>query len=155
MFRKLPLALVLVLAAILVAAPAALAGNKVSGTMALDFNGPGNPVWVGTVTIDGTAYGMEFYNEGTGKPFDEDPNSSAHFFEETWVIYDGSEVVLSGYDRGMVSWKNDKYHMSGYVEVAEGPFAGLEGRNVYMRGTITWVGPGGPPDTAPGIFRVN
>jgi hypothetical protein len=168
--------MVLVMAAF--AAPADAKG-PLHGEMDLQFNlawpGPQTeiPDWVGTITIDDDVYGMAFFNTGSGKPFEDNP-SDVVFFEETWVIYDElaftfdgfvltefdpGEVVLSGYDRGIVTIPNSSYHMNGDVRVAEGELAGWLGRNVHMSGEIVWgdgtVYPLGAPQYAPGAFRIN
>lgn len=179
MFRKLPIALALVLVMILAAAPAAMAAKPVRGDMDLTFNlnwsGPQTaiPDWVGTITIGAKDYDMAFYAFGNGKPFEGDPSGSVHFFEEIWEVYAHGSMVaewddaggvdpntfkrgvllLKGYDRGLTNLKNAKYHMTGYVQVANPPFAGLAGRNVYMRGTIVWDG--SAPQFAPGTLRIN
>lgn len=157
----------------------AQATRPLSGEMELQFNlawpGPNTeiPDWVGTITIDGTDYGMAFFNTGTGKPFLDNP-SDVVFFEETWVIYDdleftfdGSElrefepgeVVLSGYDRGIVTIPNSKYHMNGDVRDAQGDFGSWLGGSVHMSGTIVsgdgTLYPPGAPQYAPGTFRIN
>ena len=146
------------------------------GDMDLQFNlawpGPNEtiPDWVGTITIDEDEYGMAFFATGSGKPFAADPSSSVHFFEETWVIYDEldftfnpdgtlatfvpGDVVLSGYDAGITNMKNSKYHMNGYVDVAEGDFADWMGRSVHMMGLIEWY-PFEAPQFAPGVLRIN
>lgn len=145
------------------------------GEMDLQFNlawsGPSEtvPDWVGTITIDEVEYGMAFFNTGNGKPFAEHPGPNV-FFEETWVIYDEldlefnpagevvsfepGEVVLAGYDAGITTVKNSKYHMNGYVHDAEGDFAHWMGRSVHMMGLIEWY-PFGAPQFAPGVFRIN
>lgn len=145
------------------------------GTMDLQFNlgwpGPQAeiPDWVGTVTFDGDEYGMAFFALGTGKPFGADPSTSVHFFEETYVIYetldfafdaDGNlslfepgPIVMQGPDTGLTNMINSKYHMTGLVAEAAGPFAALEGRPVYMSGLIEWY-PFAAPQYAPGEFRV-
>lgn len=64
------------------------------------------------------------------------------------------EIVLSGYDSGIVTVKNSKYHMNGDVQVAEGDFADWLGRNVHMSGLIEWY-PFEAPHFAPGVFRIN
>jgi hypothetical protein len=136
--------------------------------MDLTRSGPGNPVWTGTIRLDdGSEYHMAFINTGTGKSFERTarPNSPARFFEEIWVIDDEpisastpgavpTDVLLSGYDRGTTNRTTSRYHMSGYVMVANGPFEGLEGRSVHMRGMITWDD-SGRPETAPGTFRIH
>ena len=69
------------------------------------------------------------------------------------------DIVLSGYDRGIVTVPNSRYHMNGDVRVADGELAGLLGGSVHMSGDIVWgdgdVYPLGAPPHAPGVFRVN
>ena len=178
---KTRLSILAALIALLTAAFAAPAEAKrpLYGEMDLQFNlawpGPQTevPDWVGTITIDGDVYGMAFFNTGSGKPFDDNP-SDVVFFEETWVIYDEltfvfdgfvldefepGDVVLSGYDRGIVTIPNSWYHMNGDVRVADGDFIRSLGRNVHMSGDIVWgdgtVYPLGAPQYAPGVFRIN
>lgn len=132
------------------------------GTMDLEFNlawpGPQEdiPIWVGTITIDSTEYGMEFFNLGTGKAFDED-RGVVGFFQEVWTIYelDYDEILLWGYDKGVVCYQNSKYVMNGNVEEATGDFAGWQGHRVHMSGEIIWDEDGSTPHYAPGIFRID
>lgn len=168
------LALALVLSLGVIAPLSATA--PLTGEMDLQFNlgwpGPQDeiPDWVGTITIDGEVYGMAFFAIGSGKPFNEDPSASVHFFEEIWMIYDELEfefdedgfltkfvpgsTVLWGYDSGITNLKNSKYHMNGSVEEAAEPFAESVGRNVHMSGIIEWYD-FGAPQFAPGTFRIN
>jgi hypothetical protein len=118
------------------------------GVMALDFTGPANPVWTGTISGD-IGGKMYFYNTG-GRDVGQ-----AHFFEETWLITDQDDVMLlTGTDTGVVSWASLKYRMNGVVEDAAPGYEYLIGHNVHMSGTITLDG-AGVPETAPGVFRVN
>lgn len=153
------------------------AKSPVTGEMDLQFNlawpGPQTdiPDWVGTLTIDGDEYGMAFFLIGTGKPFAGDHvTGNASFFGEIWRVYDGIDlgfdefgnlaefspgpIILWGYDAGMVSLANSKYHMNGSVEYAAEAFAGWLGRSVHMSGVIEWYD-FGAPQYAPGVFRVN
>ena len=163
----------------------ALAKNPLYCEMDLEFNlgWPGYqteiPDWVGSITIDGTEYGMLFFAFWTGKPFDEPAHGSAFFFGEIWAIYemgdeefpvipnekaadwakwlpanDPEELVMWGYDEGITNMANTKYHMNGNVEYAIAKFAEWEGRNVHMSGIIIWYD-FGAPQYAPGIFRIN
>ena len=147
--------------------------------MDLQFNlawpGPSTevPDWVGTVTIDGAEYGMAFFNTGTGKPFDSQPDGGVIFFEETWVIYESldfvfeeidegfvltdfepGDVLLSGYDRGVVTLANGSYRMNGFVEEANDPVGHWLDRQVHMSGTVIFSGQGARL-YAPGTFRLN
>ena len=147
------------------------------GEMELEFNlswvlvGPNDtiPDWVGTVTIDGSEYPMAFFNIGLGNPFVEPLEGRVIFFGEIWRIYNWmifdpvsqillGDVLLWGYDEGVVTSANSKYQMNGNVEEALGTFAEWEGRNVHMSGIIEWYvsGPAaGAPHFAPGTFRIN
>lgn len=178
MRRLLSIVAALAALALLVTAVSAPVAAKapLRGTMDLQFNlawpGPQDeiPDWVGTITFDGDEYGMAFFAIGTGKPFDADPSTSVHFFEEIYVIYetldyafdadgnltlfDPGPVVMAGPDTGLTNMVNSKYHMTGRVETASGPFAALEGRHVYMSGLIEWY-PFGAPQYAPGELRVH
>jgi hypothetical protein len=153
----------------------AAAKSPARGTMDLQFNlawpGPQAevPDWVGTITFDGDEYGMAFFALGTGKPFDADPSTSVHFFHETYVIYesldyafdadgdltrfDPGPVVMAGPDTGLTNMVDSRYHMTGRVATASGPFEGSLGRHVYMSGLIEWY-PFGAPQYAPGELRV-
>jgi len=158
---------------VLVQAVPSQAKKPLTGTMDLEFNlswpGPQDviPDWVGTITIDGTEYGMAFFAIGSGKAFDDVPGK-VHFFEEIWTIYDWmtfdfgtqeleyGEILLWGYDVGVtcLNGHNTNYHMSGNVEVAIGDFAVWQGRNAHMSGEIIWYD-FGAPHYAPGTFRIN
>jgi hypothetical protein len=175
LFSSILLALTITLG---VAAPA-IAKTPLVGTMDLQFNlawpGPSEevPDWVGTVTIDGVEYGMAFFNTGTGKPFESQPSGGVVFFEETWVIYqdlhfafeevdagfvltefEPGDVLLSGYDRGVVTLANGSYRMNGFVEEANGPYESWLGRQVHMSGTVIFSAQGAP-NFAPGVFRLD
>jgi hypothetical protein len=170
------LAALTALALLVTASTASVAAKAPArGVMDLQFNlawpGPQAdiPDWVGTITFDGDEYGMAFFALGTGKPFDADPSTSVHFFEETYVIYesldyafdtdgnltlfDPGPVVMAGPDTGLTNMINSRYHMTGRVAEASGPFAALEGRPVFMSGLIEWY-PFGAPRFAPGELRV-
>ena len=68
--RKLALMVSLVLMAVLAAAPATMAQDKVQGTFDLTWNdcftGPGEeiPDWIGTIDIDADAYDTLFFDVG-------------------------------------------------------------------------------------------
>jgi hypothetical protein len=132
--------------------------------------------WIGTITFGSDVYDMAFFPIGTGKPFDEDPNTNIHFFEEIWTIYEpgtfayeftdygGVDIlttcddtlaarVLEGHDVGTTSIKASRYRMNGEVDFAAGDFAGLVGHKVHMSGTVEWY-PFPAPHFAPGDFRL-
>ncbi|MFX0182296.1 MAG: hypothetical protein ACFE95_04355 [Candidatus Hodarchaeota archaeon] len=177
MKKKLSVLFLMVSFLVLIPALSVSANTPLYGTMDLQFNlgwpGPPQtviPDWVGTITIDGEEYGMAFFAIGTGKPFGEQNEGSPHFFVEVWRIYDGikikfnddgvltkfkpGSILLWGYDTGLTNLANSKYHMTGTVEEAFGPFSMYVGRNVYMSGEIIWY-PFGAPQFAPGIFRID
>ncbi|MEA3509946.1 MAG: hypothetical protein U9R51_00785 [Actinomycetota bacterium] len=175
MRRKLSVVLVMIVVLSLAAIAPVNAKAPLVGEMDLEFNlawpGPQDvvPDWVGTVTFDGDEFGIAFFLLGTGKPFEVDPPGQAGFFGEIWRIYDGLDyelvdgvltvfepgpVVMWGYDTGMVSLKNSKYHMNGSVEYAGHDFEEWLGRSVHMGGVIEWYD-FGAPQFAPGTFRLN
>ena len=188
--RRLIVLLALAFTLALVPAIPAQAKKPLIGTMDLEFNllwpGPQAdiPDWAGNITFNGDEYRMLFFAIGSGKAFVDDPGK-VHFFEEIWAIYDTddftsllpsddpgdwaywlpsnapAELVLWGYDAGVVAWQNNKYRMNGNVEEASGAFEVWEGRNVHMSGEIEWQeietqeGPTLAPHHAPGTFRIN
>jgi hypothetical protein len=176
MKRKLStLALLAVLLSSLSVAPVG-AKAPLTGEMDLQINlqwsGPSEsvPVWSGTIEIRGETYGMVFFAIGSGKPFDGDPNTTVHFFEEIWKIYDrpveldengvllqpDEGVLLWGYDSGVTNLVNSTYRMNGGVEEAAEAFDEWVGRNVHMSGAVTeWLIPGVVPLHADGTFRIN
>jgi hypothetical protein len=175
MKRNLVIAIALVLAGTMFPVASVSARQPLEGTMDLQFNlgwpGPQDviPDWVGTVTIEGDQYGMAFFLLGSGKPFAEG-RGKASFFGEKWVIYESLEfefdeegyltlfdagaVLLWGYDTGVTIAANSKYHMTGSVEHAAGPFSEWAGRGVFMSGVIAWY-PSGWPQYAPGALRLH
>ena len=163
--RRVITALVVVSVMLLAAATSATAEQPTRGTMELGWNpcweeiGDVVPDWVGTITFGDDVYGMAFFNIGTGKAFDE-VGGRVGSFEEVYRIYDGpvpqvgecfvpdpTYVLLWGYDRGVFNGATAKYHMSGTVVDADGPFAGFDGRRVHMSGLIV-------DETAPGVLRI-
>jgi len=171
MKRLTSLAMVFLL--VLLPAIPAEAKQPLYGEMQLDFNpgwgGPSTtvPEWTGTIAIGDGAYGMAFFNIGSGKPFVDPFTGNVLFFGEIWVIYqwltfdngvlDHGEVLLWGTDQGVVTFANSKYRMNGKVEAASEIFAEWEGRIVHMSGIIVWdtSGPVPVPVSAPGRFRIN
>jgi hypothetical protein len=125
---------------------------------------PEEPVWIGTVTLEGYGvYGMQFFHLTEFRDY-----SQASPFEEWFEIYDLTTgvVVLAGPDVGVTTLANKppdpcKYRMNGEIEEAETPFEGWLGRHVHMSGEITWQilqtpdGPVAAPATAPGTLRIN
>lgn len=179
----------------LVSAIPVQAKKPLVGTADVEFNllwpGPQEyiPDWAGNITFNGYEYRILFFAIGSGKAFLDDPGK-VHFFKEIWAIYDTedfttylpnnettfwedwlpsnapADLVLWGYDAGVVSLQNSKYRMNGKVEFAnaefaDGAFAAWQGRNVHISGIIEWQEietPDGPviaPHYAPGTFRIN
>ena len=139
--------------------PPVLAKKPLIGTMELDRNPawyPGAktlvPDWVGTVTIDGDEYYMEFYNLETSV---SNPGKDGHFDEIWWIkVTATGPTVLKGTDSGVVSVANSKYRMNGIVTETNTAFAEWLGRQVHMSGVIEWTDEGNP-SAAPGEFRIN
>ncbi|MHA1947481.1 MAG: hypothetical protein ACXAC6_05675 [Candidatus Hodarchaeales archaeon] len=170
MKRKLSVMFLLVFILTLLPAFSVQAKVPLRGTMTLDFAPfavwPEEPVWVGTIDIDGYGvYGMRFFHLTPFKDY-----SQASPFEEYFEIYNlDTGVVLGGSDVGLTVLANKppepvKYIMNGMVLEATGGFEEWLGRNVHMSGIITWtflILPDGTqtdilvPDTAPGTFRIN
>ncbi|UCE95556.1 MAG: hypothetical protein JSV51_07480 [Candidatus Bathyarchaeota archaeon] len=150
--KRLIILLTLALTLSLVAAVPTNAKKPLRGSMELYFmaEGPdigyGPPIWSGTISgdINGEMY---FYNTGS-----KDAGQARHFWEVWYIITE--DGILLGTDKGVVSWKNNKYRMNGIVTQATGNRMHLEGRNVHMSGYITWAAPG-LPETAPGAFHIN
>jgi hypothetical protein len=177
MIRRAMVVLGVGLALALVGGTSAQAKAPLYGDLDTQFNlgWPGYqeeiPDWVGTVTIDGQDYGTAFFLTGTGKPFAEQPPGGVLFFEETWVVYEEldfafddtgvlvqfepGDVLLSGYDRGVMSAANAAYRMNGDVSVANGPFADWLGRSVHMGGVIEFYDFGLPYRAPVGTIRIN
>jgi len=86
---------------------------------------PEEPVWVGTIDIDGYGvYSMRYFHLSPFKGY-----SQASPFVEIFEIYDSAtcEILLGGPDVGLTTTANQppepcKYRMNGEVEVAAGAF---------------------------------
>ncbi|MGD8486347.1 MAG: hypothetical protein PVH07_06880 [Chloroflexota bacterium] len=161
----------LLLTAVMMATPAALAQDKVTGEFDLDWNGcwqgPGDeiPDWIGTIDLDGNVYDMLFWNLGDGRP----PNNDlAGAFIEIWAVIDGLEItfdeecvmetfagdpVIWGHDAGVSDFDAQTYAMTGTIVEAFGDYADLAGQPVAMSGTFT-LDADGNPLTAPGILEI-
>jgi hypothetical protein len=180
--RRLTVLLALAFTLALVPAIPAQAKKPLTGTANVEFNllwpglQPDIPDWVGNITINEGEYGITFFC------IDAKDVGNVHFFEEIWAIYNTTfdttsllpsddptewnywlpsntpaELILWGYDAGVVSLQNSKYRMNGNVEEAFGAFAVWQGRNVHISGIIEWQEIDGvvAPQYAPGIFRIN
>jgi len=113
--------------------------------------------WVGTLEISGQGemdgtYGFKLYHTDFGT----DTNSV--FVDDWWrwseyfAVHDAlfeldedgnivdcgpGEVVLQGYDSGVGSLGLNEFWDTGYVAMAAGPFAGLEGSRTFQLGHFT------------------
>jgi len=141
-----------------------LAKPPLTGTVYLDFILPAPETsppyfWVGTVTFDGVTYDLRYKSVGNPPP----PPPQAFVFDERFEIYDNeflgdpNHLLLEGPDAGVVPCGNNKFVANGKVEFAKsgGPFEMWLGRNVHIKGTITWVIPCVLPLGATGTFRIN
>jgi hypothetical protein len=112
--------------------------------------GPPHPEWghnTWSGTVSGDIEGNIYFYKTAGKLVGQ-----ANHFVEVWLITDAEDnMLLMGTDKGVVSLANLSYRMSGVVTDAASGYEHLIGRNVYMGGAITSMG---PPPTAEGIFRV-
>lgn len=176
MLRKLALSPSLVLMAVLVVAPAAMAEDKVKGEFDLAWNGcfegPNDevPDWIGTIDLDGDVYDMVFFNLGDGRPPNQDLPEGSGAFIEIWAVYDGLELAYDEecatetYEGDLVMWGHDagvsdrvakEYAMTGTVAEAFGDYADLAGQPVAMSGTFTLTDDDPPgPLTAPGVLEI-
>jgi hypothetical protein len=175
MLRKSLLSLSLPLIAALAVAPAAMAQDKVEGTMDLAWNRcyPGAPSlevpdWVGTVDFGGDVYDIIFFNVRPGYPAGHVPDEGYNPFIEAWAVYEGLELlfddecamtklegdlVMWGHDSGRTDKETKGYAATGYVLEALEGFDGLAGSEMAMSGTVLFD-PEGAPESAPGILQI-
>jgi len=174
MLRKLALSLSLVLMAVLAAAPAVMAQDKVTGEYDLAWNtcwpGPQDevPDWIGTVDIDGDVHDIVFFLLGNGRPPGQELPEGSGAFIEIWAIYDGfdatfddecalealeGDLVIWGHDAGVSNYDAQEYAMTGTVVEGFGDYSDLAGADVVMSGTFT-VDDEGNPLTAPGTIEI-
>jgi len=117
------------------------------------------PSWVGTVTSEGSEYGIVFYSLGA-----EYRGQAFHFLERveiyTWVDFDfetqtltTGEPLMWGINRG-VEPPNDHFAANGIVVEAFGHFSMWEGRHFHVGGEVAFH-PDGYPLSAAGSFRLN
>jgi len=139
-----------------------LAKKPLTGTVYLDFLPPGSTppyFWVGTVTFGTETYDLRYKSVGDPPP----PPPRAFVFDERFEIYDNGflgnpdHLLLEGPDAGVVPCGNNKFVANGKVEFAKagGPFEMWLGRNVHIKGTITWIIPCVLPEGGTGTFRIN
>jgi len=142
----------------LITAPTASANAPVRGDQVMvanvDGQCPNDAInWYGTIDIVGDGhgvYGMALYDIGVPPVF----SGSSYHWHEGLAIWTGQfvdedgdgviddctpgEMVLYGTDKGvtsMASVRNPKFHSTGTVTFATGPFEGWEGRFVFQEGT--------------------
>ena len=156
MKRKLLVLMAIVVALSVVVAAPVSAKNPLRGeqVLALNQDAEGNfglygcpeISWFGTVVLDDTTYGMALYPIGSVFP------GKTQHWEESWTIFseeftvEGGElvscepgdVVLSGYEKGVIAFTNPhgKFHMTGIVEDASGPYEEWIGRRSYQEGEV-------------------
>ena len=140
-----------------------LAKPQLTGIVNLDFVLPAPGTlppfyfWVGTVTFGKQTYDLRYKSVGDPPP----PPPRAFVFDERFEIYDyrflgdPDHLLLEGPDAGVVPCGNNKFVANGKVEFADGPFEEWLGRNVHIKGIITWVIPCVLPQGATGTFRIN
>jgi len=135
-----------------------LAKKSLTGTVYLDFTTNNPPYfWVGTVTFGTETYDLRYKSVGNPPP----PPPRAFVFDERFEIYEDGflgnpdYLVLEGPDAGVVPCGNNKFVANGKVEFANEDFEMWLGRNVHIKGIITWVIPCVLPEGATGTFRIN
>ena len=135
-----------------------LAKPPLTGTVYLDFTTNNPPYfWVGTVTFGTETYDLRYKSVGNPPP----PPPRAFVFDERFEIYEDGflgnpdYLVLEGPDAGVVPCGNNKFVANGKVEFANEDFEMWLGRNVHIKGIITWVIPCVLPEGATGTFRIN
>jgi len=135
-----------------------LAKPPLTGTVYLDFTTNNPPYfWVGTVTFSTGTYDLRYKSVGNPPP----PPPQAFVFDERFEIYEDGflgnpdYLVLEGPDAGVVPCGNNKFVANGKVEFANEDFEMWLGRNVHIKGIITWIIPCVLPEGATGTFRIN
>jgi hypothetical protein len=131
---------------------------------------PAAPTWVCHLEFGDHGYWAAAFSIGSGKRFEATPNGPAIFFEEIVEIYDSLDfefvggalttfdpgpVIFRGVDRGVVNAASNSYLGNGTVDLAVGPFAGLEGQTYHASGPIEWYPFGAPHRSLGGTFRVH
>jgi hypothetical protein len=103
--------------------------------------------WFGAIVLDGTTYGMALYPISSVFP------GKTQHWEENWTIFSGEftvedgelvncvpgDVVLSGYEKGVIAFALPTFHMTGVVEDASGPYEEWIGRRSYQEGEVGLV----------------
>jgi hypothetical protein len=128
------------------------------------------PSWVCRLDFGEVDYWAAAFPVGSGKAFATTPNGPAIFFEEIVEIYDSLDfaqpngvvtsfspgtVLFRGVDSGVVNAAGNWYIGNGSVELAVGPFAGLEGHTYHAGGPIEWYPFGAPFRSLGGTFSVH
>lgn len=176
MFRKLATSLALVSLLAAMAAPAAVAEDKLEGTANWTFNecyaGPPNPevpAWIGTADFDGEAFDMLAWNVGTGLPFGHVIDAHYIPFNEVIAIYRDLELVLDdectvesfqgdllawGHNSGLVDTRTNEYSGIGVVREAFEGFDGFAGGPMATGGTTVVDPETGAPLTASSYVEI-
>lgn len=175
MKRKLLILLAIVVALSVVVAAPVSAKNPLRGeqVLALNQDAEGNRglygcpdiSWFGAIVIDDTTYGMALYDIGSVFP------GKTQHWEEDWRIFteefmvasgllvdcEPGDVVLSGYEKGVIAFTHTTFHMTGIVEDASDPFEEWIGRRSYQEGEVGAVTVAGLENVFgyTGSFRLN
>ncbi len=135
---------------------------NLTGTVETDFTLTPPTFWNGTIDFgDDGLYSLTFISHGPPRVY-----SQASPFSEDFIIYElGTDwtipenVYMKGWNKGVVVYANNppdttKFLANGKIEEAYGPLEMWQGRNVHIRGSVTWVTVG-LPQGAHGTFRIN
>ncbi|MEA2058337.1 MAG: hypothetical protein U9O63_06425 [Actinomycetota bacterium] len=156
------LAIVVVLSTVIAAPVSAKEPLRGDQVMTLNQDDQGNfglhgcpeIAWFGTVVFDDTTYGMALYPIGSVFP------GTTQHWEETWKIFtdefmvaggelddcEPGDVVLSGWDKGVIAFVTPKFHSLGVVEDASSPFEEWSGRRLHQDGVVGLVSVAGLED---------
>lgn len=115
---------------------------KLVGDIYCDFTGTPPYFWVGEVEFPGdVVHGIRY--ESLGIPVLH--GQSSHFKErfEIHTLGDPGDILIAGYDFGVLVYSNLDGRMRGVVDVANPPYEEWLGRRVNMGGDAI-MGAGGP-----------
>jgi hypothetical protein len=175
MKRKLFVLLAIVAVLLTVIAAPVSAKNPLRGeqVLALNQDADGNfglygcpeISWFGAIVINDTTYGMALYPISSVFP------GKTQHWEENWTIFSGEftvedgelvncvpgDVVLSGWEKGVIAFALPTFHMTGIVEDASDLFEEWIGRRSYQEGEVGLVSVAGLENVFgyTGSFRLN